>query len=182
MNEVGAGSVKAHLNPHPKERYELTFTIHDAPGPLESPKANIQYEVGNKECIPSDFFEGGKSRTPGFFVPIALTRINDTTYRGEVTLDLPIDADYFGLGVCHWLSWGAAIGFTAPSGTGFGASIGQKEIEAQGTVPTYLWKGDYSNPSTAGYDTSGIPYAEYAAAPDHTKYFYIDISSKRIEP
>ena len=181
MNEVDAGSVKAHLNPHPKERYELTFTVHDAPGPFESATAGAQYEVGNPMCIPDDPFTGGQSKSPGVTRPVPLERIAPQTYRGTVTVDLLADEDLFGLGVCHWNDMGAGINLVA-HGVTFNAVIGKDDIEAQSTVPTYFWKGDYSNPSTAGYDKSGIPNAEYAAAPDHTKYFYVDISAKRIAP
>src|SRR6185312_12180529 len=85
MNEVDAGSVKAHLNPHPKERYELTFTVHDAPGPFDSVTADVLYVVNNPMCIPHDPFTGGQSKSPGVTRPIPLERIAPQTYRGEVT-------------------------------------------------------------------------------------------------
>lgn len=82
MNRIDAGSVKAKINPHPTQRYELTFTIHDAPGPFDSVDADIQYEIGNTGCVPSDPITGGKSKTPGIIRPILLTRASDMVYRG----------------------------------------------------------------------------------------------------
>lgn len=181
MNEVDAGSAKAHLNPHPKERYELTFTIHDAPGPFDSVTAGAQYEVGNPTCIPTDAFSGGKSDSPGVTRRVPLERIAPQTYRGEVTVDLLADEDLFGLGVCHWNDMGAGINLVA-HGVTFNAVIGKDDIVAQRTAPTYFWKDHYTNPPMKGYSAGGVPYSVYVTAPDRTKYFFIEILATRIVP
>ena len=185
MNEIDAGSVKAHLNPHPKERYELTFTIHDAPGPFESVTAGAQYgvgdEIGHQACIPVDAFSGAQSKTPGIIRPVPLERMAPETYRGEVTVDLIADEDYFGLGVCHWNDMGAGINLVA-HGVTFNAVIGQKDIEAGTAVSTYFAKASLNEPS--GYSDGGVDgrYVAPSVKYQPEKFFYVTISAKRIEP
>jgi len=181
MTEVDAGTVKAHLNPHPKERYELTFTVHDAPGPFEPVTADVLYVVSNPMCIPTDAFSGAQSESPGVTRPIPLERIAPQTYRGAVTMDLLANEDLFGLGVCHWNVMSAGIGLAA-HGITFGAGITRDEIVSQQTVPAYLWKDDYTKPPMKDYSEYGVPYSVYASAADRTKYFSVDIQAKRIAP
>ncbi|CAM5614203.1 hypothetical protein [Rhodanobacter lindaniclasticus] len=141
------GITDAHVrqNPHPQERYELTFTVHDAPGRFDSASADIQYEVWDTACVPTDPISGAKSKTPGLIVPIPLQRVSDTVYRGEVALDLPVPEDYFGLGVCHWMVQGAGIGLKTRDAR-FGAGMTGDDIKAQTTAPLYFWKDYYVKP------------------------------------
>jgi hypothetical protein len=179
MNEVDAGSVKAHLNPHPKERYELTFTVHDAPGPFDSVTADVLYVVNNPMCIPHDPFTGGQSKSPGVTRPIPLERIAPQTYRGEVTTDLLADEDLFGLGVCHWNVMSAGIGLVA-HGVTFSAGIVRKEIEAENATSTYFAKESYSS-GTADLGEDGRYLSPYVkSSPD--KFFHVIVSAKRIAP
>lgn len=179
MNEVDAGTVKAHLNPHPKERYELTFTVHDAPGPFDSATADVLYVVNNPMCIPHDPFTGGQSKSPGVTRPIPLERIAPQTYRGEVTMDLLADEDLFGLGVCHWSVMSAGFGLAA-HGVTFNAGIVRKEIEAGNAISTYFAKESYSS-GTADFGEDGRYLSPYVkSSPD--KFFHVTISAKRVAP
>ncbi|WP_143109228.1 hypothetical protein [Dyella sp. OK004] len=178
MNKLDPKNVRIKQNPNPKERYELTFTIHDAPGPFDSADADIHYEVSNEACVPTDAISGAKSKTPNLILPIPLTRISDTVYRGEVALDLPVAENYFGLGVCHWMVHGAGISLKIQSAE-FGAGIGRADIEAQNTVPSFLWKEYYIHPPMENYSEAGVPYSVYSGAPDRTKYFSIDVAARK---
>ena len=88
------------LNPHPKQRYEVTVTV-DAPGPFDSVKGRLVYEIGNKDCVPKDAFTGGQN-VPSYRTTFDLTRVDSHTYRGHFYRDLLLPGDYFGLGMCHW--------------------------------------------------------------------------------
>ncbi|WP_143109227.1 hypothetical protein [Dyella sp. OK004] len=178
MNQIDAVSVKAKFNQHPQQRYELIFTIHDAPGPFGSADANIQYEVWNTGCVPSDLISGGKSKTPGFTLPIKLTRLSDTVYRGEVALDLPMDEDYFGLGVCHWMVQGAGIGLKV-RGVNFGAGLIAKDIEAQSMRSLFFPKSDYFDQTHSIYGDDERYLTPFEKLhPD--KFFYVSIVVKMI--
>jgi hypothetical protein len=91
------------LNPQPKMRYELTLSVHDAPGPFESVSGFMQYEVQNEqECVPADVISGHHQRL-SIDPDIEFKRLGDSqTYKGTVYLDLVQDGDYYGLGVCRW--------------------------------------------------------------------------------
>lgn len=89
------------LNPHPKMRYEITLTIEGAPGPFDAVEGTAGYEVTNGSCVPLTPFSGA-TLTPEKDVPMALIRVSDKVYRGELYVDLLTDEDYFGLGLCRW--------------------------------------------------------------------------------
>lgn len=89
------------LNPHPKMRYEITLTIEDAPGPFDAVEGYAGYEVANGSCVPLTPFSGA-TLTPEKDVPMALSRVSDKVYGGELYVDLLTDEDYFGLGLCRW--------------------------------------------------------------------------------
>lgn len=89
------------LNPHPKMRYEITLTIEGAPGPFDSVNGSAGYEVTNGACVPLTPFSGAKL-TPHKNVPMSLSIVNDTTYKGDIYVDLLTDEDYFGRGLCRW--------------------------------------------------------------------------------
>jgi len=89
------------LNPHPRMRYEITLTIEDAPGPFDTVEGSAGYEVANGSCVPLTPFTGATIE-PTKNVPIALTRLSDKVYKGEIYVDLLADEDYFGLGLCRW--------------------------------------------------------------------------------
>lgn len=90
-----------NLNPHPKMRYEITLNIEDAPGPFDAVEGTAGYEVTNGSCVPLTPFSGA-TLTPEKDVPMALSRVSDKVYRGELYVDLLTDEDYFGLGLCRW--------------------------------------------------------------------------------
>lgn len=89
------------VNPHPKMRYEITLSIEGAPGPFDSVDGFTGYEVTNGACVPLTPFSGA-TLTPSKNVPISLSSVSDTAYRGEIYVDLLRDEDYFGQGLCRW--------------------------------------------------------------------------------
>ena len=180
MNRIDAGSVKAKINPHPTQRYELTFTIHDAPGPFDSVDADIQYEIGNTGCVPSDPITGGKSKTPGIIRPILLTRASDMVYRGEVAFDLPMDEDYFRLGVCHWIVQGAGIGLKV-HGFSFGAGLVASDIEKQSTHSLFFPKSDYLKLDHSVYGDDERYLTPYEKS-HLDNFFSVSIVAERISP
>jgi hypothetical protein len=175
MNEVNAGSVKVKLNPHSQQRYELTFTVHDAPGSFDSVTGEITYEVWNEGCVPTDSISGAHSKTPGFSMSFPLTKLSDNVYRGEVDLDLPVNEDYFGLGVCQWKANSAGIDLKSRD-VNFVASIMKDEIFSRKKVNNFLWKGDYFKPPTKNYVSQSVPESVYASSPVDYQSNYFDIS------
>ncbi|MEJ1168140.1 hypothetical protein [Variovorax sp. CCNWLW235] len=129
------------LNPHPKMRYEITLTIEDAPGPFDAIEGSTGYQVSNDRCVPLTSFSGVRL-TPEKHVPMALTRVSDKVYKGELYVDLLKDEDYFGLGLCRWsmpfADFGLQIGNLV-----FGHSIALEDILVGKSVTRYFNNGSY---------------------------------------
>ena len=129
------------LNPHPKMRYEITLTIEDAPGPFDAVEGSAGYQVANDRCVPLQPVSGAR-HTPRKHVPIALTRVSDKVYKGELYVDLLQDEDYFGLGLCRWsmpfTDFGLRVGNLV-----FGHSIALEDILASKSVTRYFNNGSY---------------------------------------
>ncbi|KQU85590.1 hypothetical protein ASC78_26685 [Variovorax sp. Root318D1] len=124
------------LNPHPKMRYEITLTIEDAPGPFDAVEGSAGYQIANDRCVPLTPFSGVRL-TPERHVPMALTRVSDKVYKGELYVDLLTDEDYFGLGLCRWsmpfADFSLQIGNLA-----FGHSIALNDILANKSATRYF--------------------------------------------
>lgn len=137
-------------NPHPKMRYELTMTIKDAPGPFDSIKGFVQYEVLNNACVPET---GGPMNAmrlaPQLYPALEFTRISDMEYRANVYLDLLQDEDYYGLGTCHW----SMTGIVAKLGVGKGSlalGLSSNELLSQQPLTSYYVHADYTDRDTEG--------------------------------
>jgi hypothetical protein len=89
------------LNPHPKQRYEVTVTV-DAPGPFDSIDGLVSYDIANPECTPTNPLAGVHNMPDSIDRTIELTRVDAHTYRGYFYRDLLEGADYFGKGICRW--------------------------------------------------------------------------------
>ena len=89
------------VNPHPKMRCEITLSIEGAPGPFDAVRGSAGYEVSNGACVPLTPFSGA-TLTPDKNVPMSLIRVSDTAYKGDIYVDLLMDEDYFGQGLCRW--------------------------------------------------------------------------------
>ncbi len=124
------------VNPHPKMRYEITLSIEGAPGPFDSVDGFTGYEVTNGACVPLTPFSGA-TLTPRENVPVSLRRLSDTSYKGDIYVDLLTDEDYFGQGLCRWsmrfVNFGLRVGNLV-----FAHSISLDEVLAGKSVARYF--------------------------------------------
>lgn len=136
------------VNPAPRERYRITMTLHDAPGPFASMRALAQYDVENRECLspPKDNPGGRSAPLPTEDIEIPLTRVGENAYEGVLYADYMRDEDYTGRGICHWKLMQFRVHMKATgaqSDTLFIPSIqDEKLIPAQGEV-AYFNKAAY---------------------------------------
>jgi hypothetical protein len=138
------------LNPHPKQVYEITLTVHDAPGPFESATFFVYYEVPDSPCLPRNTWVGAPTDTPTFTAPVEqMKRVGDNVYQGQVTLDLLEDEDYYGKGVCRWTNNMVNAGLNN-HGVYFGTSVNQNQIQAGKEITYYFLKEDYFDPLKHG--------------------------------
>jgi len=145
------------LNPQPKMRYELTLSVHDAPGPFESVSGFMQYEVQNEqECVPADAISGHHQRL-SVDPDIEFKRVGDTQiYKGTVYLDLVQDSDYYGLGVCRW----KMVGFSAVMKAGevtFNPYISVEQIAKMQSKTEFFAKKAYGDRSIPNQHIGGSP-------------------------
>ncbi|MET3653091.1 hypothetical protein [Dyella japonica] len=164
------------LNPHPKQKYEITLKIEDAPGPFESVTAFASYEIANpSECAPQDPFNGVYT-TDGFDTEIVIQTIGDNTYRGIIYLDLPIDGNYYLKGQCHWRF--VSVNFVPKrQGVTFGAGLVLHQVIAQKMESTYPLKMDYFYPRFPGIDSGGT-YMTNEVQDHRANYFSMTITAK----
>jgi hypothetical protein len=141
-------------NPAPKKRYEITITIKDAPGPFDSMRTLAQYDIENDRCVPLTPGSGA-TIAPDKEVDVALTHVGGNVYRGEVYTDLLQDADYYGLGVCHWKLTGVSMYLQHKKLT-MPPTIWHDNIVAQKSETTYFSGLSYSQADTERVDT-GVP-------------------------
>lgn len=98
------------VNPNPKEKYELTVTIANAPGPLTSIEGGASYLAQNCK-------HGAKSGSyswsmPEEYIPIQFVHA-DGQWKGHFALDAWLDEDYGYYDyarACHWTL--GAVGVT----------------------------------------------------------------------
>ncbi len=131
-------------NPNPKQAYQITLTLADAPGPFESVEGFAQYQA--PDCRYTVDKLAGVTATPQHNLPISYTKINDTSYVGTVFLDAMLDENYFGDGVCSWEFTSVHARLKASGAhaeAGFVARLIRDQVRMQKPVTTYLQKKFY---------------------------------------
>ncbi|MDL9998458.1 hypothetical protein QTI24_07600 [Variovorax sp. J22P240] len=167
-------------NPHPKMRYQITLTIHDAPGQFESVTGHVQYAITNERCAPENPVAGVYLPPPNQYIPFVVTQVADNTYTGTVYLDLLQDEDYFGKGVCHWALAHAGMDLKAKE-TAFGTSISLRDIVAQKPSTEYLSRTTYFDTLPADRRETGIPVGTPASEYAHKnpqRFFSATLTAK----
>jgi hypothetical protein len=152
-------------NPNPVERYEVTATA-EAPGPWDSVKGYISYEVVNPACTPEDKFLGVHALPRDVGQNIEMTRVDEKTWKGYFYRDYILDEDYYGLGACHWDATSIG-GVFVVHGETFGSGDTLDVLMQKGPQTMYFKKSDFLDPSSKdGGDGFSKAYPEYAKHPD----------------
>lgn len=164
-------------NPHPVQRYEVIATA-DAPGPWDRVTGTVFFDVLNLACTPKDEFIGVHAKPRDVPIDFEMTQTGKDTWVGHFYRDAILDADYYGLGICHWDAASVTPVFVT-HGRSFGAPTGLDEGLKQ-TQPLYFRKMDYTDHSLdQAYGTP--PYdPEVAHHPD--AFFSIKVTIREIKP
>lgn len=175
-------------NPHPKQRYQLTLTLANAPGPFASVEGFMQFDVRTPECLPPPKENGGHLwPTPTEDIPFVWTRVSNTEYTGVVYIDGMIDEDYYGRGVCHWdliQAYATLKATGAERETIFNPNIYPEKLIAQKAETTYFWKQFYPrNVDIDNYPESGqTDRSKMASSLKDEDLFTVTLSAKAITP
>ncbi|WP_458069444.1 hypothetical protein [Rhodanobacter sp. BL-MT-08] len=181
----GASTMKTpdiKQNPNAKQRYEITVTIHDAPRGFDAAKGTMIYEVqNNSTCVRPDPISGHQSNLAQF-IPFELRKVDEHTYKGTVVTDYFLDADYYGMGVCHWIMSSALATFKINgNGTDFAPSIRLSDVLAQKSVDLYLPIVALSNDSAQTFGDGGLELSD-TIKKHRSDFFVITLSSKKVMP
>lgn len=169
-------------NPHPTQRYEVVVTS-DAPGPWGSVSGAVFYHVTNDDCVPKLPLEGAR-QIPNTARKFKLTTTDGKTWKGYFYRQMIEDADYFGLGVCHWDIESVGTGFIVHGGV-FGPALVLQDMLVPKTYKTFFKKSEFIDTGITG-DASEWPasYKESMAevAKDPDAYFPMTITVREVKP
>jgi hypothetical protein len=185
------------FNPHPKEIYEITLTVHDAPGPMEQGGVFVAYRANNIQCVPDSLLRHNGT-SPTIYSANTdlehLSKTDDKKYKTVVALDLLVDGDYYKKGMCHWEVHDVNFGVMRfPEKSDpivlFDSVIQQSDIEAGHTVTTYFLKSDYNDPEHQTIGPAGSvkqfteqDYLNTPAVERSVKFFFVTLTAKKIKP
>ncbi|UNU11830.1 hypothetical protein [Xanthomonas translucens] len=177
--DVGNDGATGHLNPHPVKRYEVIATSH-APGPWDTIKAYIGYDVINAKCVPMIPFIG-EQHMPNTGLDVPMTRVDDHTWKGYFYRDALQDEDYFKLGVCHWDV--TSVGVSAVGQRvrfGWGGLL--DELLRDSPEVSYFKKSAYGDPSLVSYGAPDFAPADPEVLQHPDVYFLATIAVKEAKP
>lgn len=186
---AGAATACAHkepeiqLNPEPRERYEITMTIQDAPGPFTDIGGWVQYDVSNKDCAPTrETFQTVHYLTPEkFFLPLTFREVGDGVYTAEVAVDALLDEDYFGLGVCRWRMTFANAALKGRS-VKFTPLLGLEQLRSEKPQTLYFSKRTYySTKLDDSPNFGGLSPSQFKSSVQD-ELFTITLTARRIAP
>jgi hypothetical protein len=143
-------------NPNPTQRYDITMTIENAPGPFEDVRWGAQYDAPG--CVYLiDRFAGVHGNVSTAF-PVDFKKVDSTTYVGTVYLDAMLDEDYFGNGICKWKLTGAYVRLRATGKdeeTLFVSFASEEEVIAQKPTKSFYLSDQYPFSNVDGVKDSG---------------------------
>jgi hypothetical protein len=171
-------------NPHPKQAYQITLTLADAPGPFESIEGFVNYEAPN--CVYMLDRIAGVPATPEHGFSVEFTKVDETTYLGKVYADAMIDEDYFGKGICRWKLASSNVQLKATGAqdeTNFIADISGDQLIALQSEKTYFLKEFYPKTELAGSSDFGIedPAKRNPSIPE-SGWFTVALTTKAVTP
>ena len=178
------------LNPHPKQRYNITMTIANAPGSFASVDSTMLYDVVNTECLPPpDSNPQGSGNHMTRPVPFEMNRVTDTEYTGSVYTDFLLDEDYYGRGLCRWKLFNVGMKLRATGADGetvFIPGLPDEDLLAGKAVTTYFWKGDYPRDTEIGIDNFAsfgqTDRSKMASDLTENELFSITLTPKEVQP
>ena len=144
-------------NSHPRVRYQLTMKINKSPGPFDSAKGSMTYEIRNQSCVrpaPISGVRVSQSEYPEF----EMKKIAEDTYVGDVYFDLLEGGDYYGLGVCYWRLQSVNINLMTKSNI-LRAGFSAKKIQDEQPRDLYFLLDDYEQ-GDRPKDNSAVPLNE----------------------
>lgn len=165
-------------SPWPRKRYEIVAMVKGAPGPFDRVEGWIDYRVANSDCVRLTPIVG-TTLVPEQRVAIILRATGDQTYRGEIAVDLLMDEDYHGIGVCRWTVVAASINLTV-KGVVFSAPLFHDDLQHGRPITRYYSHRSYAMTNLDRIDLGEINRAQYGNEADAT--FSITVRAEAAAP
>lgn len=167
-------------NPHPVEHYEITMTVHGASRGFDSAQGGAVYEVENPTiCVKADPISGNQSNLEQS-IPFTITKVDEHNYKGAIEVDHFIDADYYGMGICHWVVTAVATFKINGNSIDIAPNMSGSDIVDQKSIDVYFPMTELSSNGPHSYGDSGQSFSELSPK-IRDKVFYITLSSKRVK-
>ncbi|ALN82593.1 hypothetical protein LA76x_4485 [Lysobacter antibioticus] len=141
---TAALQAKYKHNPAPKQPYQITLTLADAPGSFAKLEGSVYYEAPDCRYMPDRI--AGFFLTPSVDLPMSYSKVGETSYIATIQADAMLDEDYFGEGMCHWelASVNTSLKATgAKTDTSYVANLLGDEVRGQKARTNYYVKYDY---------------------------------------
>jgi hypothetical protein len=172
-----------HDNSNPRQKYEVIVTSA-APGPWDSVQGYVGYTVTNVKCVPQLPLEGARE-VPNTGRKFKLSSTDGgKTWVGYFYRDAIEDADYFGLGACHWDIESVGPGFYV-HGEVFGHGLVLHEMLVPKVYTNYFEKAEYFHKGLGGTAVArrmANPDAAAEVNHDPNAFFPITITVKAVSP
>jgi hypothetical protein len=174
-----SGKPEYKHNPNPKERYEITMTIQEAPGAFEGIVGSMQYLVPDDSCVPESDPINGIRKNPKEWVRYPVEKVSDNQYRAVVWADGMVDENYYGLGVCKWEFMQATISLKGKS-VRFMPWLKLQELRSQQPKTLYFSRRTYF--AEKGFPDYGDVDRSRFGAEVQDELFAITLTSRRLTP
>lgn len=143
-NDKSAQEHLYRVNPAPREGFEVSLQIDDAPGPFASFSGNASYQSFNCNYVTSEW--AGTRAAPTKQLPLTVSREGDNRFVVTAYRDALLDEDYFGKGLCKWDMLSVRVGFRATGAqedTVYVVDLNADKIQPGSVIKRYYWKGGY---------------------------------------
>ena len=172
-------------NPHPVERYEVIATT-EAPGAWDAVRGYLEYQVNNPECTPEGKFLGVHTMPRIVGHDFEMIRMDTRTWKGYFYPDFMQDANYYGLGICHWRPSSISAVFMA-HGVAFGSGSVLEDFLRNGPQTTYFKrddfeKGERGDPALTRYGAPNYSAARPEYGKNPADFFPITVTVKAVTP
>lgn len=177
-------SVEPTPNPYPKEIYEITVTVENAPGEFTTAEGIQEfYIINSSQCIPPyTSMSGAPSVAISDFKKISYERVSPNTFVTTVVLDAYVPKDDYGRGLCKWGP--AEVSVTLRQGSNdLYASITPPEVlvaKRASRIDFFNWKQPDNN---SGISIPSRPVDESNKAEyPQSLHFYTIMKAKKVSP
>ncbi len=190
--KVAAPPPLRKLNPTPTQAYEVRVTLAnaadlssaaDGKSPFTLVEGVAQFDASNAARCGRSNALSGNVPTMSSHEPFELSRVSATEYVGTVHVDMLLDEDYYGRGVCHWTLTEARVVVRALmdiADTRFVAALPAGKLIAADSQTRYFWKGYYPRFEQGQFADYGRLQLDAVPVNRRSEFFSITLTARKM--